>query len=231
MNIKIIITLFITLFIVGILLLPNYYNRNISLKTENDLTHEIKNLQLHLNESEEIYFKKINEMDLTRNYSYQNIIYLMNSIDSVTLSSFDPFIEAIENKISNDINLEINNQSVKPNYVKFSVFKPENYSLNYIYADDTIHVREIRHFQPIAVNKNSKIKLRINNDFAIFDGMYIGNTGQMHLTGYKSISKLKNDNGYSLPKNININDEILFAFIKHKDFDFYVKLVWFIKVV
>jgi hypothetical protein len=115
--------------------------------------------------------------------------------------------------------------------------KPEDYKLRYLYADDAIHITEFPesyNYSPILININSRLMLKMDSNFIAYDDFYIGNPVEMHSEGYKSIIRLKNINGYKLPKNIKIkkDDEyIIFTFVKHKEFDFYVKLVWVFKMI
>ena len=95
-----------------------------------------------------------------------------------------------------------------------------NYNVNYFYADDTIHVTEfpeVYDYSPIKINRGSKISLKANDDFILYDNFFIGNPGKMYSAGYKSIRKLKNIIDFKLSDNYEFykdTEYILFYFCK-----------------
>jgi len=226
---KLIISIF-TAIIISLLLLNCNNTVNNSKKME-ELKNEVKVLQNYLDKSGTDYYSELKSLDMERNYSYQDIVYLMDHIDSATLSGIDPFIEALNSKIGDDITLFIDNKPVMPVYVKFSLSKPLNHRLDYIYADDTLFFRENSLDAPIPVSTNSIFLLKEPRNIEITDGIYAGNPGQMLDNGYKVIIKLKNNNGfYQLPGNIITGEDyIIFAILKIRNFNFYIKSVWYVK--
>ncbi|HOJ77995.1 MAG TPA: hypothetical protein PLZ08_04550 [Bacillota bacterium] len=155
------------------------------------------------------------------------------AIDSPISSDYEPILKKMNRKAKEMLYLTSDQKVEQAAIVFFGYDLEDNYSCQFLYADDTIHITEFPEvYTPIVITKETLV--RFVSKYKEQDlKFYIGDPREMHETGYSTVKPVSigANNQLLFEQEQTSQQMILFTIVKAPGDLLYKKYVWVLKFV